>query len=425
MKTVLSFLFLFATGLLSAQSFTVVADSLRLPNGLEFDAQGRLWVTESGYGFDDGAVSIVQPNGDLLPVVVNLAAFYDTTSQESVGPWHTAALPGNQLGVLSPVDGGILLFDLNGFTPGISQPLTAASATTVLIADFVYQNQPPGMGDSNPYTALQDANGNWFVADAGFNGIVRVEAGSGQRSVFCKFDPIANPLPVGPPVIDVVPTRIIAKPGGGYYVCNLTGFPFPEGAASVFEVSENGTVSALHTGLTMLTDLVLDAATGNLYALQIGTFDLSIFNFAPNSAKVWRIHPDGSKEVVAENFDLAPGMAIDGQGNLYVSELASGRILRFDGVTGAHAPADELSALSLSPNPANTFVRVRFALDAETPVTLRLLDARGALLQTRNLGRLGSGLHESELELSQYPAGLYWAEVRTVSGTKTMQVMKY
>ncbi|MBC7775947.1 MAG: ScyD/ScyE family protein, partial [Phycisphaerae bacterium] len=280
MRTFFFLLSLLVGNLVSAQTYTVIADSLRLPNGLEIDAQGRMWVVESGYGFDDGAVSILKPDGTLFPVIVGLPAFFDTTSQESVGPWHTTILSNNKLGVFSPINGGVLIFDLTGFVPGQSQPLTVANAiSTVLISDFVYQNQPPGMPDSNPYTGVVDANGNWYIADAGFNGIVKVDA-AGQRSVFCKFDPIANPTPVGPPMYDAVPTRIIAKPGGGFYVCNLTGFPFLEGSASIFDVSPNGVVTTHASGFTMLTDLTHNANTGDLYALQIGTFDLSIFNFA-------------------------------------------------------------------------------------------------------------------------------------------------
>ncbi len=420
MRTLFPIFFLLLSFGGQAQTYTVVADSLRLPNGLEFDAQGRLWVTESGYGFNDGAVSIVQPDGTLLPVVAGLSAFYDTTSQENVGPWHTVALDGNELGVLSPVDGGVLVFNLAGFTPGASQPLTAASATTVPIADFVFQNQPPGMGDSNPYTALRDANGNWYVADAGFNGIVRVAAGSGQHTVFCKFDPIANPTPVGPPFIDAVPTRIIARPDGGFYVCNLTGFPFLEGSASIFDVSANGVVTPLHTGLTMLTDLALDAATGNLYALQFGTFDFSIFNIAPNSGKVWRIHPDGSKEAVIENITYSPGMAIDAQGNIYVSELASGRILKFDGA--ASATAEQYSGLSefrISPNPATTRANIDFSLLYASPVQISLLDATGKTLCSLALGTMDAGAHQFALPVAAYPAGHYWVDIRTSRGLKT------
>lgn len=424
MRTFIFLLFILVASLASAQTYTVVADSLRLPNGLEIDSQGRLWVVESGYGFDDGAVSILLPDGTLLPVIVGLPAFFDTTSQESVGPWHTIALPNNKLGVFSPINGGVLVFDLANFTPGQSQPLTVNDTLgSVIIADFVYQNQPPGMPDSNPYTGVLDANGNWYIADAGFNGIVKVSA-SGQRSVFCKFDPIANPSPVGPPFYDAVPTRIIAKPGGGFYVCNLTGFPFLEGTASIFEVSASGVVNTHATGFTMLTDLILKPNNGDLYALQIGTFDLSIFNFAPNSSKVWCLHADGSREVIAENFDLSPGMALDAQGNLYVAELGLGRVLRFEGVvSAAYEQTSDLTDLCLSPNPAVDVVRLDFSLKSASFVQIRVLDAIGKTIFSQNMGTLEAGDHNAFWHCQDQPAGIYWVDVQTKTGLKTQKLL--
>lgn len=424
MRTLLFLLLLFCGNYLSAQTYTVIADSLRLPNGLEIDAQGRIWVVESGYGFNDGAVSLLDPTGTLSPVIVGLPAFFDTTSQESVGPWHTLALPSNKLGVFSPINGGVLIFDLSNFVPGQSQPLTLADAVdSVIIADFVYQNQPPGMPDSNPYTGLVDANGNWYIADAGFNGIVKVDV-SGQRSVFCTFAPIQNPTPIGPPFYDAVPTRIIAKPGGGFYVCNLTGFPFLEGTASIFEVSANGAVSTHATGFTMLTDLLQSMTSSDLFALQIGTFDLSIFNFAPNSSKVWRLRADGSREVVAENFDLSPGMAIDAQGNLYVTELGLGRVLRFDGaVSATQEQLSDLADLNLSPNPATEILTIDFMLKDAAPIQIQLLDAKGTQVFSQNLGTLEMGEHQFNWKRQNQPAGIYWVEIQTKTGKKMQKLV--
>jgi len=423
MRTFFFLLLILVGNFVSAQTYTVVADSLRLPNGLEFDAQGRLWVVESGYGFDDGAVSILKPDGTLFQVVVGLPAFFDTTSQESVGPWHTTALPNSELGVFSPINGGVLIFDLAGFVPGQSQPLTVADAVgSVVISDFVYQNQPPSMPDSNPYTGLMDANGNWYIADAGFNGIVKVDA-SGQHSVFCKFDPITNPTPVGPPFYDAVPTRIIAKPGGGFYVCNLTGFPFLEGSASIFEVSANGVVSAHATGFTLLTDLLQSPISSDLYALQLGVFDLSIFNFAPNSSKVWRLHSDGSREVLVENFDLSPGMAIDGQGNLYTAELGLGRVLRFDGaVSATQEHASDLADFSLSPNPATDLVHINFSLNDTSPVGIQIFDAKANRVFAQKMGTLEAGKHAVVWQRQNQVAGIYWVDIQTKTGIKTQKL---
>lgn len=423
MRTLFFLLCLTLNSWLNAQIYTVVADSLRLPNGLEFDASGRLWVVETGYGFDDGAVSVQGPNGELLPVVVGLPSLFDTISQENVGPWHTLQLPNNKLGVVSPLDGGVLIFDLNGFVPGQSQPLSPAQAVSkVIIADFVFQNQPPGMGDTDPYTAVVDAGGNWYVADAGFNGIIKV-APNGDRSIFCKFDAITNPLPVGPPVIDAVPTRIIAKPGGGFYVCELSGFPFPQGSASVLEVNANGVVSSFATGFTMLTDMSQNAVTGDIYLLEFGVFDLNIFNFAPNSGKVWRLKPDGSRLLLAEGLNLAPGLATDTQGDIYVSELATGRVLRFNGISGTNEADQDLSNFLISPNPASDQVHIQYELQERGPVSFQVLDATGKLVFTQNQGLQESGPQSFNWHPNQLNAGIYWVDIRTKNGIQTQRLI--
>ena len=424
MRTLFFLLCLTLTSWLNAQTYTVVADSLRLPNGIEFDASGRLWIVETGYGFDEGTVSVQGPNGALLPVVVGLPSLFDTTSQENVGPWHTMVLPNNQLGVVSPLNGGVLLYDLTGFIPGLSQPLSASQAIdTVLITDFVYQNQPPGMGDSDPYTAVVDAAGNWYVVDAGFNGIIKVDA-AGQRSVFCKFDPIQNPLPVGPPFIDAVPTRIISKPGGGFYVCALSGFPFPQGAASVYEVSAGGVVSTYAGGFSMLTDMSRDAVSGDLYLLEFGVFDLNIFNIAPNSAKVWRLKTDGSRQLLGENLNTAPGLAVDAQGNIYVSELATGRVLRFTaGASGAAEAHGDVSDMQLSPNPAADHVLVQYTLRARGQVNIRVLDATGKQVFTRDQGTQETGQQSFDWQPQHLSTGVYWVDIRTENGVQTQKLI--
>jgi len=260
--------------------------------------------------------------------------FFDTTTQEGVGPWHTLSLPGNRIAVTVGASGQVLFFDLNGFTPCVSAPMTAANSTSVLeIRNFVLGEC---IAESNTYSIATDAVGNFYVADAAANAIVKVTT-SGQMSVFATFPDFPNPLPFGLPTVDAVPTRILAKPDGGFYVSQLTGFPFLDGAANVFSLDSNGVVSLYAGGLTQLTDLALDTATGDLYTLQVGQFVLDPMmppGYAPNSAKVTRIKTDGALETVAENFNLSAGMALDTQGNLYTSEIASGRLLKWEHVTG-------------------------------------------------------------------------------------------
>jgi hypothetical protein len=64
-----------------------------------------------------------------------------------------------------------------------------------------------------------------------------------------------------------VASGLLSPAGGGFYVSTLTGFPFLTGKATIYELSAQGAVSVYATGLTTLTDLILDHHSGDLYAL--------------------------------------------------------------------------------------------------------------------------------------------------------------
>ncbi len=424
MRTFLFAFFSLLFYIAQSQSFSIVADSLRLPAGVEVDAQGRVWVTESGYGFNDGAVSLVQSDGSVWPVIAGLPSFFDTTTQEGIGPWHTLALPDNRLAVTIGATGQVLIFDLTGFVPGASAPLTPDLSTWALdIGVFVVAE---GLLESNPYSIAADAAGNLYVADAAANAIVKATP-SGQLSVFATFPDFPNPLPFGPPTVDAVPTRIIAKPGGGFYVCQLTGFPFLDGAANVFALDSNGVATPYATGLTQLTDLALDESTGDLYALQVGQFVLDPMlppGYALNSAKVTRIKTNGAREVVAQDFNLSAGMALDAQGNLYTSEIASGRLLKWNNITtGTREEGLAVTALSLAPNPTAGETTVSFSLAAASSVQLRVLDATGKTVHSEDLGRLDSGAHQTNWQAARQASGIYWVEIQTQQGRSVQTVV--
>lgn len=423
MKTFFQLFFLCFTAQAQAQNFNIVADSLRVPLGLHAAADGNMWVSEVGYGFNDGTVSVLRPDGSMTPVIVGLPSFFDTTVQEIVGAWRSAPLPSGRLGVVSPISGGILVFDLNGFVPGLTPPISAASSTTQIpISDFVFQNQPSNAPDSNPYSFALDESGNLYVVDSGFNGIVKVDAATGQRSVFATFSGFPNPLPFGPPMVDPVPTRILNKPGGGFYVCTLTGFPFLEGAASIFSVDMNGQVTPFATGFTLLTDLALDANTGDLYALQFGTFVLDpvMPGYAPGSAKVTRIKPDGSQQTVAQGFGPAAGIALDGTGDLYISSIFDGLLLKLENVaTSTQEQANGVSLVALVPNPTSGATRISFSLQRSAEASVRVLDLRGQSVFSQQLGKLPAGPSEVHWNATGLPSGLYIVEIQ--SGTMRAQ----
>ena len=268
----------------SAAQLTVVTSNLVSPAGVEVDNSGNAWVTETGTGKNDGRVLIVRPNGDKIPVIVNLSSSIHPTIGDVNGAWRSMFLPNNRLAVivgegLTTKFGRILIFNLTGFSPGQSTPKTETDAVSSIDGISTFAFTQPGVVSSNPFSAALDAEGNWYVADAGANMIIKI-ATNGQKSVFAKFPPIPNPTPIGPPVMDYVPTKIIANPDGGFYVCNLSGFPFLDGKASIVSIDKNGNISPYAKGLTLLTDIVLDNRTGDLYAMQFGSFVFPTPGFA-------------------------------------------------------------------------------------------------------------------------------------------------
>ena len=406
-----------------AQNLITIADSLRLPLGIEARSDGKLWVAESGFGANDGAIQLLAPDGATWPVIVGLPSIFDTSKQEVLGPTHTHTLPNDRLAVT--VLGQVLIFDVSAFSPGLSLPLSMADVkTTYNVLGFSLSQ---GFAESNPYALTHDTGGNLYVADAAANAIIKVEP-TGQMSVFATFPPIPNPLPFGPPVIDAVPTRIINRPAGGFYVSQLTGFPFLDGAARVFALDTQGNVSEYASGLTQLTDLALDANTGDLFALQFARFDLmgTPPGFVPNTAMVTRLHPNGTREIVADGFDLSAGLTLDSQGNLYVTELGNGRVLRLnDAATGFVEKSTPLGSFTLAPNPTTGLTRIDFTLKSAASVQLRVYDPQGRLACRQDLGWQEAGPKQAEWQSSGYAPGVYSVEIQSDKTLYTQQLVVF
>lgn len=338
LTTILSFLLFLLVS--SYAQLVPVTSNLVNPAGIEPDASGNIWLTETGTGANNGRVLLVRPNGDKIPIITGLPSSFDPVVNETGGPWRTILLPNNRLAVIvgegpTTIFGRILLFNLTGFQPGISPTKTLADTTsTIDISRFSLAQS--GVTNSNPFSAVLDNDGSWYVADAGANMIVKV-APNGQRSVFARFPKVPNPTPIGPLVVDAVPTKIMANPDGGFYVSILTGFPFNAGQAAVYNVDKNGVISLYHRGLTMITDMALDPRTGDIYAMQFGNFAFAPSpGFVFGSGKVHRIQRGGGfSEVVASNFGPGSGLTLDANGNIYVTSLFTSQLLRMNSLAAA------------------------------------------------------------------------------------------
>jgi hypothetical protein len=185
--------------------------------------------------------------------------------------------------------------------------------------------------DSNPVDVELDGR-KLVVVDAGGNAldVVRRWGRVSNLAVFPNDGPVPNPMG-GPDIpFQAVPTAV-AVGRDAYYVSQLTGFPFPVGAANIFRVDKRtGAVSVFASGFTNLMDLAW-GRDGTLYALEIAHNGLLSGN--PEGA-IYAVSRDGSKrqlELPAGTLTAPGGIAV-GDHALYVTnkstEPGGGEVLR-------------------------------------------------------------------------------------------------
>jgi len=193
--------------------------------------------------------------------------------------------------------------------------------------------------DSNPYGILA-LQGKQIVADAGANALLQVRA-NGAISALATF---ANRMVDAPPFLglppgtqipmDAVPTSVALGPDGNYYVGQLTGFPFPVGAANIYRVpAGGGAATVFASGFTHIVDLTF-GPDGSLYVVEIAKNGLlAAFNGNDWTGALIRIAPDGTRTELVPGALTAPGgVAVGSDGALYVTNNAifsnTGEVIR-------------------------------------------------------------------------------------------------
>lgn len=148
--------------------------------------------------------------------------------------------------------------------------------------------------------------------------LVRVPEGalSGNASVRVEGK-ASNTLPVAIGVMAADNVHAVANPAadaeGNLYV-TLSGSRGQETPVSVFQIDTQCQIRPFVTGIMNATGLALDAE-GNLYVSS------------RQEGIVYRVTPSGAKSVFAEGMGVATGLAFDAIGNLYVGDR-SGTIFK-------------------------------------------------------------------------------------------------
>lgn len=365
--------------------------------GINFDANGNLWVTENGTGNDDAQITIIDPAGNKTLFMSGLPSTYIQAAGEVVGAYRTYQRPDNK--VLIVVGEGsnaksetLLLVDKSAFTPGT--PLTMANVEkTIEHGKFIHAQ---GFVQSNPFNVEWDADGNIYTADAGANSIVKWDKTTEQFSIVKTIDRFPNPLPFGPPMVDPVPTKVLRKPDGTFHVSQLTGFPFIQGAANVYNLDAAGNLSVFAAGFSCLTDMAFDPRDGNLCVMQFGVFGPvdSTLNFILGSAAVIKIMPDGSRDTIAQGIGgLAPSFTFDAAGNLYVTDLVFGQILKYDLLSDTKEAALVQTSVKAYPNPSTDRVNIEYELTETAPVMLEIFDLGGRRVAGFDEGQKSPGAY--------------------------------
>lgn len=320
---------------------TTVANGLNSPRGLAFAPHGELYVAEAGTG--GAAPCITGPEGGEVcygttgsvtridhkrqtRVLTGLPSLAGEGGAEAIGPSDVSFQGKGNMYVTLGLGGN----------PTVVKPALPASGQTMGwllrngkpaadIADHEASANPDkGEIDSNPNSVLALPGGQ-AVVDAGGNSLLWVSA-KGKISTIAVFPermvdaPPFLGLPPGTQIpMQSVPTSVVRGPDGAFYVSELTGFPFQQGAARVFRVVPGKAPQVYAEGFTNIIDLGF--SKGKLYVLEIAHNSLLNAETDPSGALI-RVSKNGSHQIVSQNLTLPGGLAFR-DGDAYVSDCGA------------------------------------------------------------------------------------------------------
>jgi hypothetical protein len=280
----------------------VLVTGLQGPQKIILTPQGNLLVSETSMSPNSARVSFVTRGGSRTTLLDGLPSGIEVTLAGGSGPTAMAlrertlyvAMGGgdserrgpaptsvhNPEGSSSPIFASVLAvrFNLDLDAIGGPFPLTVAHQRTLtdggeveisdnkggtarisLLARFPISEPQPNVlyRFSNPWgMALTEDGATLWVTDASMNALVRVDTATGRWRRIARFPPLPNPTPVGPPVVDAVPTSVRIF-GGQLLVSFLTGFPFVPGNARVLAINpETGATQPFIFWRTSVTDIL-------------------------------------------------------------------------------------------------------------------------------------------------------------------------
>jgi hypothetical protein len=331
-------------------SVRVVARGFDNPRGLDFGPGGSIYVAEAGRGGGgpcvpgpDGSTMCFGPSGAVTRVdlrrgratriVKGLPSLAAPDGSQGIGPsdvffdargrgYLTVGLGANPAlrGQLpAPGAAAAQLFNLrrDGRLRGLADLGAFEGAANPDAA------QPGAAVDTNPNSVNASGRRRVVVVDAGGNDVLTVNR-RGHISVLGVL-PFGMalapnipgvPVPPGTPIpVQSVPTSVVRGPDGAYYVGQLTGFPFPRGAAKVWSIVPGSPPRVFASGFTQITDLAF-GRDGSLYVLEIASAPMI---GPPSPGALIRVRRNGTRQELARGRLREPtGLVVDRR-NAYVS----------------------------------------------------------------------------------------------------------
>ena len=223
------------------------------------------------------------------------------------------------------------------------------------IGDFEAETNPAGgTVDTNPYALVSGRRGH-VVVDAGGNSLLRVgRDGAVELEHVFPDELVTVPPPAGgdgtvQAPAQAVPNAVVRGPDGAYYIGQLTGGPFGEGAATVWRWVPGSAPEVYADGFTHIIDLAF-TRDGDLLVLQIARRSL-LYAFTEGDWTgalylVPRRHPDERHELFVDDAGepltdedggpllFAPGGLTVHRDTVYLSNRSilagGGEVLRFE-----------------------------------------------------------------------------------------------
>jgi hypothetical protein len=322
-----------------AQASTeVIATALLNPRGLAFGPEGALYVAEAGRGGsgpctvspenaevcygETGAITRIYPLalGNQTRIITGLPSI---ASQQGATPGARAQGP-QDIGFQGRGNGWVTIGFAND--PAKRDDLGGSAVHLASLLKFLpngryeyttdagiheeVENPDGGAIDTNPF-GIAVLPSRTLYADAGANALNEVtKNGSTTLAVFPN-------LTVGALNVQAVPTSVVQW-RDALYVGQLTGAPFPQGAANVYRVpSEGGTPEVFVTGFTNIIDLTVGPDDA-LYVLEIDNNGLAT---PGRSGAITRVDADGNKTPVISGLTAPGGIAFGPDGNIYVTTV--------------------------------------------------------------------------------------------------------